>query len=187
MVTKKLLVKQILQKADSYKWSIQGLGMLRLYLSDEVRLHVWDSRYRVDSVSPLHTHPWSFVSDVVAGAVRQFRYTLTDSPHGTPYNRAMIKCGAGAFTLDAPEPVRLFTGALEQYAEGTTYGQMKDEIHESFPENGTVTIVTRQFDADRDHAYVLWQGNGGFVSAEPRTATPSEVFTITQHALGRWF
>jgi hypothetical protein len=183
------LVKQILNNATNYKWSIQGLGMLRLYLSDEVRLHVWDNRYRIDSVSPLHTHPWNFTSDIVAGIVRQVRYTRAAhwQSGGLDYSSTLIKCGAGAHTLEEPSTVRLLAAPMETYTQGQNYMQVADEIHESFPENGTVTIITRTFKADTEHAYVLWLGNGGFVSAEPRTATESEVFSITQNALARWF
>lgn len=53
----KLFVKTILSNPENFKWSIQGLGMLRVYLSDEVRLHIWDSRFKVPGVSPLHNHP----------------------------------------------------------------------------------------------------------------------------------
>src|SRR5579859_3298084 len=54
---------------------------------------------------------------------------------------------------------------------GQTYHQEKDEIHESLPFDGTVTLVTRTFTADRDHARVFWRGTGDFVTAEPRAAT----------------
>lgn len=186
---KKLLVKAILEKAESYKWSLQGLGMLRLYLSNEVRLHVWDDRYKIDHVSPLHTHPWNFDSEIVAGVVRQIRYEVYDAAcdHLPVYNRVLIKCGANACTMSDAEQVRLFGSTLERYEEGKSYNQVADEIHESFPENGTVTAITRTFKADTEHAYVLWQGNGGFVSAEPRPATPEEVQAITKNALDRWF
>jgi hypothetical protein len=187
MVKKKLLVKQILETATNFKWSLQGLGMLRLYLSDEVRLHIWDSRYRVDSVSPLHTHPWGFQSQVVAGVVRQIRYTLSENQYGTEYSRTLIKCGPGGGPKDEVDKVRLFASTMEMYSEGQEYFQAASEIHESFPENGTVTIITRKFEADADHAYVLWLGNGGFVSAEPRPATEREVSDITTNALQRWF
>lgn len=76
----KLLVKQILQASVkepmAFQWSIQGLGMLRLYLSEETRMHVWSSLGRISDVSPLHTHPWSFNSIVVAGKVINKRYKI---------------------------------------------------------------------------------------------------------------
>jgi hypothetical protein len=50
MITK-ALVKNILEKATSYKWSLQGFGMLRLYLSKDVRMHVWHPDFAVKKVS----------------------------------------------------------------------------------------------------------------------------------------
>lgn len=189
-VTKEL-VKAVLSSPSGLKWSVQGLGMLRTYLSPEVRLHVWDSTPRVYNVSALHTHPWHLDSYIVCGELRQCRYKVVgvgDYLQGTlDYNEATIKCGEGACTMSEPEPVKLFRMPMESYTEGQSYYQSNDEIHESLPEEGTITLVTRTFTEDRDHARVFWQGKGGFVSAEPRTATPAEVADITQNALAKWF
>jgi hypothetical protein len=186
--TTKLLVKNILEKAEHYKWSLQGLGMLRLYLSDELRLHVWDSRYKMENVSPLHDHPWSFDSDVIAGQVDQFRYTLSDkdTQHAQKFKFATIKCGENACTVSDPEIAYLLPH-FETFNEGESYTQHKDEIHESIPTDGTVTLVHRTFHPDREHARVFWRGDGGFVSAEPRPAAKEEVKAITEYALRRWF
>jgi hypothetical protein len=180
-----LFVREILEKAYAYKWSIQGLGMLRLYLSDSVRLHVWDSRYRITGVSPLHTHPWSFESYVVAGMVNNRRFTESENHDGIPFWGARIKCGAGTYIEDQTV-VRLIPGRNEMYWAGQHYCQQADEIHESNPADGTVTLVERTFRADTEHARVFWE-KGEFGSAEPRTATPEEVTDITAAALKRWF
>ena len=66
-VTRLLLVKTILEASRHggiSGWSLQGLGMFRLYLSHEKRLHVWDARFRTSDVSVIHTHPWHFTSEV---------------------------------------------------------------------------------------------------------------------------
>jgi hypothetical protein len=182
----KLLVKAILQKATDYKWSIQGLGMLRLYLSDDLRLHVWDDRYRVKNVSVLHTHPWAFDSVVVAGRIHQYRYEEVKLGEGLGYWVTTIKCGEGGGVTGEKEPVNLKRGPLETFHEGSAYRQWAHEIHESFPENGTVTLVTRHFQQDKDHARVFWP-SGEWVSAEPRTATRTEIMAIASNALERWF
>lgn len=178
----KLLVRAILEKATAYKWSIQGLGMLRLYLSGETRLHVWDRHFIAPNASPLHTHPWAFDSLVVAGVVNQHRYV----PGGTPYYTATVKCGPGGGIVGNPERTGLTRGPQETYRAGDHYRQWPDEIHESFPETGTVTIVTRHFSADRDYARVFWE-SGDFGSAEPRVATHEEVMEITSRSLERYF
>jgi hypothetical protein len=188
-VTKEL-VRAVLSSPDKLKWSVQGLGMLRTYLSKEVRLHIWDSSPKVYNVSPLHTHPWHLDSYIVTGELRQCRYKLADVPNAAgslPYNMATIKCGENACTMSDPVKVGLFRWPMESYTEGMTYHQDNTEIHESLPADGTITLVTRTFTEDTEHAQVFWQGNGGFVSAEPRAATPEEVLQITQNALARWF
>lgn len=192
MSSTKLIVRKILERSDAYDWSIQGLGMLRMYLNDKsqsnmLRLHVWDSRYKVVNVSPIHDHPWDFESVIVAGAVKQTRYMENAGGYSKQlFNFCTIKCGAGACTLSEKTEI-LLSPFYEEYREGQTYTQKKSEIHESFPEDGTVTLVSRSFGEKRDEARVFWRGDGEFVSAEPRPATPDEVVAITQNALTRWF
>lgn len=181
----KQLVKTILENALAFKWSIQGLGMLRLYLSSEVRLHVWDSRYAVPNVSTLHDHPWSFDSLIVAGWINQYRYRV--DVEGDEFLFAILQCGPGGCAKTAPTPIRLLKGRCESYEEGQTYHQRHDEIHQSLPEDGTVTIVTRTFREDTEHARVFWSTGTDWVSAEPRPATPEEVARITSDSLARWF
>lgn len=180
----KALTKQILEKYGAYEWSLQGFGMLRTYLTPELRLHVWDARFAVKDVSTVHTHPWNFVSLVVAGKVHNYRYaeTLTE---GTYFAAQKIICGVGGGPVEDPKGVRLVRGMREAYGEGDTYKQNAGEIHRSDPVDGTVTIVEREFLDDTEHAFVFYQGE--WVSAEPRAATDEEVDKITTNALGRWF
>lgn len=174
------LVRAILQSPFDLKWSVQGLGLLRTYLSPEVRLHIWDSSLRVDNVSPLHTHPWHLASEIIAGKLKQHRYIENSS--GESYSSATIKCGENACTLSPTIKVGL-EQPLETYYPGEKYSQFKDEIHNSLAEDGTVTIVERTFFEDRDTARVFWKGDGPFVSAEPRAATREEIERVTQKAL----
>jgi hypothetical protein len=177
-------VHQILKNASAFEWSLQGLGMLRLYLSREVRLHVWDNRYVAGDVSVIHTHPWNFESYVVSGEVRQFRYL--EDPQGThKYKRQLIQCGPDGCAVGEPEPVRMYRSVLEIYAAGASYGQAAEEIHESLPTSGTVTVIERTFTADTEHAYVYFQGDA-WGEATPRPATAEEVAAITGLALQRW-
>jgi hypothetical protein len=193
MNTIKLLVRSILEHPLQYKWTLQGLGMLRMYLSPEVRLHVWNSAFKVKNASPLHTHPWDFESLVVAGSVQQYRYEEFEGhvpgEYSEKYWKQTIKCGEGACTMTPKERVWLFKNKLETFVEGSTYTQEKNEIHESVPLDGTVTIVTRTFKGDKDTADVLWSPtmSDEFVSAEPRKADAGEVLIITKHALYTWF
>jgi hypothetical protein len=181
----KQLVKKILENATSYEWSLQGLGMLRLYLSQEVRLHVWDCDFMFPKASTMHTHPWHFSSLIVAGELKQMRYV--EDKEGDSFNVATIQCGEGGCLVTEPETIKLAARPMEYYREGQTYSELAEEIHESFPTRGTVTLVTRTFTEDRDHAKVYWPKGHVWGSAEPRPATQGEVYAITSHALSRWF
>jgi hypothetical protein len=187
----KLLIANILQHPADFQWSEQGLGMLRLYLDSEhvYRLHVWDDSVRVPGVSPMHTHPWDLESTIVAGKLRQHRYTLAAvAAHNVDeYNVVTIKCGENAHELDAPSIISLAEQPLEIYREGQSYSQNANEIHWSLPDNGTVTLVKRTFGLDRESAKVYWRGKGPFVSAEPHPASPGTVKKICDRALERWF
>lgn len=185
----KLLVENILKHPLEFKWSVQGLGLLRIYLSQEIRLHVWDSRLKVPEVSAMHTHPWDLESLVIAGKYKQYRYVekMYPSQLMETFKFATIKCGEEACTMEAPQEIELSENAIETYLQGMTYSQHKDEIHLSMPEDGTVTIIKRTFHKDRDHAKVYWRGKGGWVDAKPREATKEEILSVTSYSLKAWF
>lgn len=182
MITKPL-VKNILEKATSYKWSLQGFGMLRLYLSKDVRMHVWHPDFAVKDVSTIHTHPWDFTSHIIAGSIKNVLYA--EQPVGEKFYRQTIRCGEGGCALPGAAEVLLHERAVEVLNAGQSYDENAEEIHESFPAPGTVTIIERRFKEDTEHAFVYHTGT--WVSAEPRNATPEEVTAITQIALRRWF
>lgn len=202
----RLLVETVLKSPYDLKWSVQGLGMIRTYLNDAVRLHIWISDFKIPGVSPIHDHPWHLYSQVIAGVYRQRRYTILDKDFfGQPitednstfragrdaglielFNTATIKCGEGAFKTEDSKKVCVECAVEEEYRAGSNYMQYKDEIHESFPLDGTITIVTRTFTPDREHARIFWRGDGDWVDAAPRTATPAEIKLATQKALSWW-
>ncbi len=181
----KLTIQQILLKAAHYDWSLQGFGMLRLYMSKQTRLHLWSDQHKVSDVSDIHTHPWDFQSVVIAGELRNLR--LYPERQGKPYLNQTILCGPGGYPLADISRINLWAKPLEIYKEGDTYKQSATEIHQSFPLDGTVTLIQRQFREDDDHAQVFWPPDKHWVSAEPRKATTEEVATITRNALERWF
>lgn len=189
----KLLVKKILENPIGHDWSIQGFGMLRLYLSPELRMHIWHSAHTVKNVSVIHTHPWDFSSEVVGGKISNILYREqkgAGGPNVEMYHFAKIKCGVGGGIakgeLEAERGTKcLFRCVAQIHHQGQCYEQEAEEIHESQPEDGTVTLVTRIFKKDPDHAYVFWK-EGEWVSAEPRRATKEEVLSFTAAAL-KWF
>jgi len=183
----KALVRNLLEHPESMDWTLQGFGMLRCYLEPELRLHVWDSRFRFADVSDLHTHPWDFHSVVIAGVVCNQRFReVTQWEAGHPsYRRQTIRCGEGGGLCGAPEDVRLEASRCEVLEEGAIYTQAAREIHRSVPEDGTVTIIEREFKEDAEHAYVYFHGE--WVTAEPRAATQEEIEAILTHSLDTWF
>jgi hypothetical protein len=197
-----LLVKGILTASmktpEAFEWTVQGLGMMRIYLAPELRLHVWDSALKVPAASPIHSHPWDLDSLIVAGIIRQVRF-LTEEQHekiyrcsiregqGQIFSSATIQCGSNAHCVSEVQPLKLAEQPVEQYRSGSRYFQTKDEIHQSFPEDGTVTLVSRTFSEDKDHAMVCWRGAGSFVDAKPRPATPEEVRGVCERSLAAWF
>lgn len=182
----KPLVKNLLENAQQFTgWSLQGFGMLRLYLNSETRLHIWDNRYQVPGVSLLHTHPWDFTSRIVVGKVTNVRYERHGE--GQPFWEQLIRCGAGGGLCDLPIAAALMARAPEVYTAGQIYHQRAREIHETSYEDGTVTIIARAFKEDPDHARVFWPLGENWGSAEPRPATPREVEDIVSRSLERWF
>src|SRR6267378_4250074 len=159
------LVKAVLRSPFDLKWSVQGLGMLRTYLDDNqrYRLHVWDKILRVPDVSPIHDHPWHLNSLIVAGQLIQQRYLIAkeDEVATETLQMVLIKCGEGACTKTDPVKTRVYGQIIEVYTPGESYAQRKDEIHETRASDGTVTIVDRTFEGDRDTARVFWRGEGG--------------------------
>jgi hypothetical protein len=187
LATVQLLVANVLENADRVKWSLQGLGMLRTYLSKAVRLHIWDDRFAVHNVSTLHNHPWSFESLVVCGAIRNriyrsFDHLLTKTTH----HEQKIQCGTDGKLIDATKrDVHLELQNDYTVTAGWSYRQPHDAIHDTIAARGTVTIVHRRFHADTEHARVYFPLGTDWVAGIPRPATPAEVATIVEGALQR--
>lgn len=179
----KLLVKNILENADHFKWTYQGLGMIRLYLSDSVRLHVWDPSQAVPGVTDIHTHPWDFTSYVITGRILDQRLHKNHAEFGAPYLEQKIVCGPGGGMSDEPVPYHLFRASYFNVLEGESYVTTSYDIHKSTPDPGTVTILDRSFKDNRDEAYVYVPQGSQWVSAESRPATESEVVSFTSLAL----
>jgi len=184
----------ILTRPLELEWSVQGLGMMRTYLpaggaytNETQRLHIWDGSLAVFGATPLHTHPWNFISEVMFGEIRQHRAVIVTGEDSviasSPYRRQKILCGEGGGVVDDPELVRLTTKPMEVYGVGESYSQEASEIHCSYPANSTVTVITREFLEDVDHAYVFIPPCAEFVSAEPRPATRAEILFITRRVL----
>jgi hypothetical protein len=181
----KTLAQAILTNATTYEWSLQGMGMLRLHLPGDWRLHVWDSRYRADGVSMVHDHlQWGLHSTVIAGRLVNRRYI--EHRDGVPFMFATLKPGYGCYFKHEPRAVTLRALPLNTYFSGEGYAQEPAEIHETDADDGTVTLMHKRPTND-ESARVFWEAGTEWGSAEPRKATEPEVRAITQYALDRWF
>lgn len=181
------LVRTMLEDWGSYKWTLQGFGMLRAYVSKELRLHVWSSDHRVKDVSSLHDHPWDFESLVVSGCIHNTRYRATtpSSPGASRWLCSTIVCGPNPCSMPSePEPVWLKPEDTEYIYTGGTYAQDRLEVHESQFADGTVSLISRRFYDDTEHARVFYRER--WVTAEPRDATTAEARAIIQKALDQW-
>jgi hypothetical protein len=185
--TCQLLVAKVLENADRLKWSLQGLGMLRTYLSKAVRLHIWDDRFAVPGVSTTHTHPWDIdESGVVCGHITNRIYRVVVGRTTKTHHQQQIVCGSEGKLLDGTKcDVHLELDRAYAIPAGRTYRQPHDTIHDTVAERGTVTLVTRRFHADTEHARVYFPLGTDWVAGIPRPATPAEVATIVEAALQR--
>jgi hypothetical protein len=195
------MVLGILTKPDRHEWTLQGFGMLRCYLSNSLRLHVWDGRHRVPNVTDVHDHPWNFVSLVVSGRIVDTRYKVFPCSHTEeqverqrlrqPFLKSTIVCGVNAGNHVAAikergERVWLMPLEPEDYTTGCCYERQASEVHHTSYSNGTVTLVKRDFLPDTEHAHVFFPADQEWVSAEPRIATRAEVVDICEAAIVAW-
>lgn len=178
-----LLVRKLLtaHAHPDFVWTAQGLGMLRLYLSSSVRLHIWDSELVVRSVSTIHDHPWSFESEVVVGRIIDREHVVVT---GEPtHDGQLVQCGQGGGALEPIDPVNLVVVSGRGYGPGDSYGHASDHLHDTLFEDGTVTLITRHFNKDTEHAHVYYPIGTTWVNAEPKVAHPDVVKQVCRRAL----
>lgn len=170
------LLLPILTRAEDFEWSLQGFGMLRMYITPEVRLHLWNPHAAYPGVTRIHNHPWDFESHVICGSMLDRLYRTQDWSRFAPTHREeRIVCGPGGHSEGAKRTVRLVLKGERRVSAGESYTLKASELHESLPEPGTATIIVRTFKTDTEHALVYPQVERPWVSAEPRPATKEEV------------
>lgn len=176
-------VKDILQaghRRPISDWSLQGLGMLRLKMTNDLRLHVWSPKHAWVTDATIHSHPWRFASYIVCGEIHNSRLMWNPNGERRGFKRRLIQCGEGGCALGEEEIGDLRAGGVvESYHQGQTYGQRADEIHLSTAGQGTVSIIERKGDTGQAHVYY----QGAWDSAEPRTPTTDELLDILSSAL----
>lgn len=173
---------------DARKWTVQGFGMMRTYFGDgdAWRLNMWDPRLAVPNVSTIHDHPWNFESWIISGSLVNQRYKKYAPTIFTPsHHFQSIKTGEGGGPVGEPESALLAPYHPEKYKAGDIYRQKRNEIHESFPSDGAVTLNLRT-KRDGENARVFWPHGQKWVDAIPRPATAPEIWDVTRNALAKW-
>ena len=177
------VVRDILDHASVREWSIQGFGMMRTYIGPDARyrLNIWHKDLSVPNVSRIHTHPWDFTSYIIAGTMGNQRYS---EGAGTPYQVLTLTPGPSGGPLPGSRgTTKLYEKVIEHYYEGDVYSQRADEIHATLFADGSVTINDR-IRHGADEARSFW-GEGDWVDAKPRPATPEEIEKYVGAALSR--
>lgn len=188
----KAAVETLLRHPHGYKWTVQGFGMMRCYFGTDrrFRLNVWTRKLSVPNVSIVHDHPWHFKSLVIAGQIENVRYEIAppEMKQSPNHHFTLIKTGEGGGPVsEKQEDVCLLGMSRERYYSGDGYQQRADEIHATFPLDGTVTLNDREKVGTGEHARVFWDLGTSWVDAEPRDATFDEIDSTAKHSIERWF
>lgn len=158
-------VREILRDPFGHDgWTVQGLGMLRLDMGTQ-RLHIWDPDTALNQVVSAHDHPWDMDSRIYFGKQGNQRFTLREAEEvgGLVVQVSKVVCGVGSHLEGAPGAGRLVeAGAYESYGPGERYAMRAEELHDSFPEPGTVTVIDRGYRDDRSLATICWAGSSGW-------------------------
>jgi hypothetical protein len=163
-------------------WSVQGFGVLRLYIRKIGRLHVWDSALRYRNVSLVHNHSWDLRSTVVCGRLVNTRFEETESEIGHPYHGRRLVTGYQSQFVDSEFITTLLNQPRETYSAGDVYKQSAHEIHRTDPDDGTISLMERNEDVNGE-ANVYWQYGTTWGNAKPRRATLEEVRATSLRAV----
>lgn len=202
------LVRYILKNATKHKWQ-RDSNHISLKMTPEMgavtTINVFDSRYRHPDGEIVHSHQRDFTSRTIAGVYRQQRYHVTADFPGNPLQTTAeggIRCLNRQFdrdfkpVWDAPEFVNLKPLRVEQYVAGEGYSVQAPELHRAFPEDGTVTLITRDYVHPKMGVQLCWlpgqeprraSGDRSEVKMTGDALSDLEVEDIVGRALHEWF
>lgn len=187
----RLLVTSILDHARHYTWSVQGFGLLRLYIRRVGLLHIWDSTLRYPNVSMIHNHSWDLHSTIIAGSLRNTRFheRQQPKPNWQPYMKQRLVTGYNSKMVTDPKLVYLLPKETEVYkpmyacdAPAMVYHQKASQIHITDAADGTITLMHRE-DDEHGQADVYWSQDCSWGTAQPRLATQVEIEKTVNKAL----
>lgn len=179
----KKIAKEILETSSERSWTIQGFGKMSTNITANARLHIWDRALLNPRVPAVHSHSYDFKSFVVVGRVRNLKFF--ESPDGDSWNKVLVS-SAGQL-MSGFDVAPLLEHPMEVYSEGTQYEQPFGDVHLSFPDDGTVTLVEWDLTQAPKHMKVYWRGKAPWADAKARPATPDEVLAVSKNALDTWF
>lgn len=165
-------------------WSVQGFGMMRLYIRKVGRLHIWDSALRYPGVSMVHNHSWDLRSTVISGVLLNRRWEDADLnlSRGEPWKRRRIVTGYNCHFVEEISDVNLYERPHQYFFPGSVYSQAAAEIHMTDAEDGSITLMERN-DNENGEADLFWRVGEEWGTAKPRPVTKEEVFDTIQRAL----
>lgn len=180
-----IVIRSVLERAGTYRWTTMGFGMIRTYLDDAKRwrLTVWDDRLQVPGVSTIHDHPWSFTSHVICGTLINQRYRCEFAEGVASHQFHRIKTGEGGGPVEHAVDCLLRPRLCNTWQAGQSYRQELREVHETLYDRGTVTLNDRTPPTKEHTARVFWPKGQQWVDAMPRSATHKEIVQATQAAL----
>jgi hypothetical protein len=133
----KAVVFTLLRHAEDFPWSMLDIGLMGLRLDErrEYRLHVWNSSLNAAD-PPIHDHPYNFTSAIIVGELTNTRYLETAG--GDEHIR--FRYSPPNEEQRRSDTVKL-SAAAETLCEGDEYRQLAHELHASWQQPGTVTLV----------------------------------------------
>ncbi len=177
----KALAFTLLRHAEDFPWRMQDIGLMGLRLDErrEYRLHVWNPSLS-DGDPPIHDHPYDFTSAIIVGELTNTRYV--ENAAGDEYIR--LRYSLPDEEQRRSDTVRL-SAAAETLHEGDEYRQLAHELHTSWQQPGTVTLIRCSWGEARKLTVCL-QDEASWRSGRARDATHEEIKSITAMAL-EWF
>jgi len=194
------MVKHALMHARSFTWTRRS-NNFSLAIQPGVTISVFDSRYRHRDGRTVHSHDSDFHSRIVAGVMRNTRYTEVPSDaEGAVACRHLRIDTMRAAVADAPDRMFLLAGPEEVYTAGDEYDMLAPEMHRAAPDDGTVTIRIKRYVSQKSGVHVCWLPGDGpegplkvegnlrsvnYLVAQP--PTPAELDDAVGNALQNWF
>lgn len=123
-----------------------GIGMIQLYISDDVRLHVWhpDLPAKPNAFGAWHNHRYDLQSNILMGAVHDTGLSLNDNLGDfNVYSVVPYHKGIPEISLEE-RGVEVVVSGYQRYGPQETYKVPIWGFHETRTEGLTVTLCTKR-------------------------------------------